>query len=180
MKGSPIRQEYLETALSWINDGRVEEYMSKHHHDATANELWKHFQKVITWVRNTFQHYRKEMAGVEWGALYEEFKDDKLNAVKLEAEIEKLMQDEDVTSKSGVYQYVLTKEERFLSIRAFTLNMKREAYERQKGICSFCKKKFEIEEMEADHIKPWHEGGRTIATNCQMLCKNDNRTKSGK
>jgi len=57
--------------------------------------------------------------------------------------------------------------------------MKREAYERQKGICVKCKKRFEIEEMEADHITPWHEGGKTISENCQMLCKQDNRTKSG-
>ena len=42
------------------------------------------------------------------------------------------------------------------------------------------KKKWEIEEMEADHIKPWHEGGKTNVENCQMLCKQDNRTKSGK
>jgi len=34
--------------------------------------------------------------------------------------------------------------------------------------------------MEADHIEPWHEGGKTTAENCQMLCKQDNRTKSGK
>ena len=42
-----------------------------------------------------------------------------------------------------------------------------------------CKKHFEINEMEADHITPWHEGGKTIAKNCQMLCKEDNRRKSG-
>ncbi len=90
------------------------------------------------------------------------------------------MQDEDVTKKSGIYEYVLTRNEKFLNIRAFTDKMKREAYERQKGICKKCKKYFEIEEMEADHIKPWHEGGKTISENCQMLCKQDNRTKSGK
>ena len=42
------------------------------------------------------------------------------------------------------------------------------------------KKHFEIEEMEADHATPWHEGGKTDAKNCQMLCKEDNRRKSGK
>jgi 5-methylcytosine-specific restriction endonuclease McrA len=41
------------------------------------------------------------------------------------------------------------------------------------------KKVFDITEMEADHIKPWHEGGRTEAANCQMLCKADNRAKGG-
>jgi len=120
------------------------------------------------------------MTGVNWGELYNKFKDKKFNAKKLEIEIAKLMQDEDVTKKSGIYPYVLTREEKHLSIRTFTDKMKREAYERQKGICPKCKEHFEMEEMEADHIKPWHEGGKTIAENCQMLCKQDNRTKSGK
>jgi len=98
----------------------------------------------------------------------------------VEKEIAELMQDENVTKKSGIYEYVLTRNEKYLNIRAFNDKEKREAYERQKGKCVKCKKHFEIEEMEADHIKPWHEGGKTISKNCQMLCKEDNRTKSGK
>jgi 5-methylcytosine-specific restriction endonuclease McrA len=57
---------------------------------------------------------------------------------------------------------------------------KREAYERQKGICPVCTEHYEIEEMEGDHITPWHLGGKTTSDNCQMLCKDDNRRKSGK
>lgn len=90
------------------------------------------------------------------------------------------MQDEDVTKKSGIYEYVLTRNEKYLSIRAFTEKQKRESYERQQGICTKCNLQFAIQEMEADHITPWHEGGKTTAENCQMLCKNCNRTKSGK
>lgn len=175
----------METAISWINYGKIEDYMAKHQHDKNADELWDYFQNVIAWVRKTFPNYRKEMASVNWGELHNQFKDKKLNSAKLEAEIKELMQDEDVTKKSGIYPYVLTRQERYLSIRAFTPNMKREAYERQKGICPWCKKekknnKWDISEMEADHITPWHEGGKTIAENCQMLCKEHNRTKSGK
>jgi len=185
LTGSPIRQEYLETALSWINNTEVADYMAKHQHDKNASELWEYFQNVIAWVRKTFPNHRKEMASVNWGELYNQFKDKKLDAKKLEIEVAKLMQDEDVTKKSGIYPYVLTKQERHLSIRAFNDKMKREAYEHQNGICPHCKgenkkKKWEIEEMEADHITPWHEGGKTIVENCQMLCKQDNRTKSGK
>lgn len=185
LKGSPIRQEYLETALSWINNGEVADYMAKHQRDHNADKLWIYFQLVIAWVRKNFTNYRKEMANVEWGELYNKFNDKKLNTVKLETEIADLMQDEDVTKKSGIYPYVLTRQEHFLSIRAFTDKMKREAYERQKGICPHCKgdnkkRKWDIEEMEADHIKPWHEGGKTISENCQMLCIDDNRRKSGK
>jgi 5-methylcytosine-specific restriction endonuclease McrA len=57
---------------------------------------------------------------------------------------------------------------------------KREAYQRQKSICGKCKKRFDIEEMEADHIRPWHEVGKTTEENCQLLCKDDNRRKSGR
>ena len=185
LTGSPIRQEYLETALSWINNTEVADYMAKHQHDKNANELWEYFQNVIEWVRKTFPNHRKEMASVNWGELYNQYKGKKLDAKKLEAEVSRLMQDDDVTKKSGIYPYVLTKQERHLSIRAFNDKMKREGYERQKGICPHCKsenkkKKWEIEEMEADHITPWHEGGKTTAENCQMLCKDDNRRKSGK
>ena len=76
--------------------------------------------------------------------------------------------------------YVLYRDERHVNIRAFSDKMKREAYERQKRVCPKCKKKFDLSEMEADHIKPWREGGKTNAANCQMLCKDDNRRKSGR
>jgi len=160
VSGSPIRQEYLETALSWVNDGKIEDYMAKHQHDSNADELWNYFQKVIAWVCATFTNYRHEMSSVQWGELYNKFKNQKYNTDKLESGISELMMDEDVTKKSGIYDYVLTHDERSLSIRAFTDKMKREAYERQKGICVKCKKHFEIEDMETDHITPWHEGER--------------------
>lgn len=180
MRGSPIRQEYLETAIAWYaKDETIEEYMSKHQHDANAVALWNYFQNVISWVKATFPKYRKEMRGVEWGLLYNEFGDKALDAAKLEKQVAKLMTDEDVERKSGIYTYVLNGDERHLNIRAFSPNMKREAYERQKGICAKCRKRFELDEMEGDHIKPWHEGGKTNAANCQMLCKDDNRRKSG-
>lgn len=178
VSGSPIRQEVLEIALSWINNGEVADYMAKHQHENNADELWEYFQKVIAWVRQKFTNYRHEMKNVEWGTLYNQFKDTKLDPETLEVKIKELMQDEDVTRKSGIYSYVLTGQEKHLSIRAFTDKMKREAYERQNGVCPKCRKHFDISEMEADHITPWIEGGHTTAENCQMLCKDDNRRKS--
>lgn len=115
-----------------------------------------------------------------WGELYNAHKDDKLDAAELEKHVAKLMQDSDVQKKSGIYAYVLDGDEHNLGIRAFDDNTKREVYERQKGICALCGKPFAIEQMEADHITPWHAGGRTIAENCQMLCRECNRRKSGK
>ena len=180
MKGVPIRQDYLETAISWINNGEIKEYMAKNQNKPNANELWLYFQSVISWIKAVFPKYRKEMKGVDYGSLYNEFKDKQFDSKKIEEEITILMQDEDVTKKSGIYLYVITRNEKYLSIRSFTDKMKREAYERQKGICPKCKEHFEIEEMEADHTTPWHEGGKTTAENCKMLCKHDNRVKSGK
>ncbi len=180
MSGALNRQEYLETALRWISNSKIEDYMGKHQHDKSAKELWEYFQKVIEWVQEVFPKYRSIMKGIEWGELFGKFEDTNLDAEKLESEVSRLITDEDVGSKKGVYWYVLTGEERYLNIRAFSEKMKLESYERQKGICAMCGKHFEIEEMEADHIKPWHDGGKTDSGNCQMLCKKDNRTKSGK
>ena len=180
VSGDPNRQEYLETVLSWINNGNVREYMSIHQHDKNAEPLWEYFQSVISWVRATFINYRSEMSNVDWGTLYNNYKKVQQNPIKLEEEIKNLMQDEDVTKKSGIYPFVLTRQERHLSIRAFTPNMKREAYTKQDGVCPKCKKSFAMENMEGDHIKLWSEGGRTIVDNCQMLCVDCHREKSSK
>jgi hypothetical protein len=178
VNGTPIRQEYLQTAISWLSGGQIEQYMSAHQHDPNANELWSYFQAVIAWVGLTFTTYRKEMKGLDWGTLYDQFRDGVFDTVKLEDEIRELMMDDDVTTNKGVYAYVLTREEKHLSIRTFTDADKRQAYEAQAGVCPKCGKHFEISGMEADHVTPWSRGGKTIATNCTMLCADDNRRKS--
>lgn len=187
LSGDMIRQEYLETAIEWHAEAEgitgadaIDEYMGRHQHDKSAVALWNHFRSVIDWAKATFPEYYKEMKGVPWGPLYNGFGTKKLDPAKLGKEVARLMEDEDVTRKAGIFPYVLDGEERHLNIRAFTDNQKREAYQRQKGKCAKCKKPFSIDEMEGDHIKPWHDGGKTDAKNCQMLCKDDNRRKSGK
>ena len=183
LSGSAIRQEYLETAISWISDGNIEIYMSNHQHDASAAPLWQFFQAVITWIETSFhpnKERKKIMKGVDWGFLYKNFKDQIINHTVVDEEVRKLILDDDVTNKKGIYPYILTRKERYLSIRAFTEAQKLAAYERQGGICADCGHHFELSHMEADHITPWHEGGRTIAENCQMLCRECNRRKSGK
>ena len=178
LSADPIRQEYLETALKWINNGEIEAYMAEHQHKPNANELYSYFLKVIDWVEMTFTHYRKEMKGLEWGFIYNQFKDIVVDTAELEKEITALMADDDVKNKKGIYLYVLDRQEKHLNIRAFENSMRRSAYEKQKGICKKCGKHFEIEQMEADHITPWSKGGKTTADNCQMLCKDCNRRKS--
>ena len=182
LNGSPIRQNYLETAIRWIaaRDGKeIEDYMAAHQHDTNCNEIWLYFQTVINWAKATFPNCRKEMKGLEWGVFFNKYGTGKYDPKQLETRIAALMEDEDITKNSGIYEYLLDGDEKYLSIRAFTPKMARAAYERQKGICPKCKKHFEIDDMQADHITPWSKGGKTISENCQMLCVDCNRRKSG-
>ena len=181
LNGSSIRQDYLETAIKWTSNGNIEVYMSNHQHDPNALALWQYFQSVITWVQGTFTKKRtKFMKGVDWGALYNKYKDKVFDTNVIEEETARLIADDDVQKKKGIYPYILTRDERHLGVRAFSDSMKQKVYEKQKGICVECKEHFDIAQMEGDHITPWHEGGKTIEENCQMLCRDDNRRKSGK
>lgn len=144
LNGWAIRQGYLETAIKWFNDGEIKEYVSEHQHDATAVELRNYFQSVINWTVAMFTPYRKKMKEVEWGPLYNQFKDE-----ALEEDVARLMMDDNMTSKSGIYSYLLTSEEKRLSIRPVSPAMKRAAFERQKGLCPLCNETIAIGEIEA-------------------------------
>ncbi|MGP1458790.1 MAG: HNH endonuclease family protein [Treponema sp.] len=181
LNGSAIRQDYLETSLTWIcnREGiEIEDYMAEHQHDTNCNELWLYFKSVIDWVQVIFPNYRKEMKGRDWGIFFNKYGKNPYDAKILEVKILELMEDDDVTNNAGVYEYLLSGEEKHLSIRAFTPKMVRCAFEKQNGICPKCGNSFTIEEMQADHITPWSKGGKTVAENCQMLCADCNRKKS--
>ncbi len=194
LSGECNRQKYLETAIKWISGGKIEDYMAVHQKDADAKDLWDKFTKIMEWVKSTFKVYRKEMASVDWGSLYSKYKDYSYDADALEEEVKALYMDEDI-KHSGIYEYVLVPgartdpqkvaAQRYLNFRAFSDAAKESAYERQDGRCPFCvregvTKKYEPKEMDADHIIPWCEGGKTVAENCQMLCIYHNRSKGKK
>ena len=94
------------------------------------------------------------------------------------------MEDDEVTEKKGVYEYVLSgcSEDlaKKLSKRIFSNSDKRTAYERQNGICPICGNHYEYNEMVGDHIVPWFRGGKTILDNLQMVCSKCNTGKGGK
>lgn len=190
VKGSPIRQEYLETALSWISGGNISNYMSVHQHDVNANELWLYFNSVINWVQTTFaldtnpKNYRKEMLGLNWGDLYNRYHANMYDAAAIEKRVNELMANEEVTDKKGVYEYILSGEDEDmackLSKRIFSEMDKRTAYERQNGICPITGEYLPFEDMQADHIVPWWKGGTTTLSNLQMISKSANQRKSGK
>ena len=186
MNGSAIRQQILETVLAWIaeRDGvEIEDYMSAYQHDKDCGDLWDYFTSVVAWVEATFPVVRvKLMKGLPWGEYYNRYGRERRDAAALEERIAQLLRDDedvnDITNQRGIYEYLLSGDERHLSIRRFSDKMARTAYERQKGICPICKKHFDIEKMQADHIVPWSKGGHTVASNCQMLCADCNRRKS--
>lgn len=183
MDGQTLRQDYLHTVLKWISDCDnidIETYMGVHQHDKNADREWQYFQNVIHWVETLFPNYRKNMKGIDWGLLYNRFKGVEYSASDLEEKIKSLMMDDDVQVKSGIYEYLLSGDERKLNLRGFTESMKLSAYERQQGICPMCHGHFEIDQMEGDHITPWHLGGHTTPDNCQMLCRDCNRRKGGR
>lgn len=183
VSGSPIRQEILETALSWISEGKIENYMSAHQHNKDAHELWTYWRAVFDWVKLVFPNQdsarARLMKGLPWGEWYNNYKEKKLNASAFEKRIIDLIDDDEVDNKRGIYEYLLTGNEKTLNLRAFDEKTKQKIYAKQKGICPACKKSFEIGGMEADHIVPWNKGGKTVPENCQMLCRADNRMKSG-
>ena len=188
--GTPLRQDFLKKALEWIaahemRQGRPQSvvgYMADHQHDPNANNLWSYFQNVINWAITNFdlRHFRKIMKGLDWAALYDRYHGQTLDIVALAKRISALMGDDEVQRQQGIIPYVLTGDERYLDLRAFPEGMKLAAWERQGHVCPLCGKEFGYEFMEGDHITPWREGGRTVAENCQMLCRECNRRKGGK
>lgn len=185
MSGSPIRQDYLETVLKWavnreIPPMTIEDFMSKHRGDSNAYDLWSYFDEVISWAKRTFPEYNRLMKGIDWGVLYNKYGMKKYDVPELMEKFKELLLDDDVTNKKGIYEYLLSDDEKFLNIRAFSESMKIAAYTKQGGICPICGKHFEIDEMEADHIDPWSAGGKTNSDNCQVLCRSCNRRKSDK
>jgi len=122
LNGSAIRQDYLETAIDWISDGNIEVYMSNHQHDASAAPLWQFFQSVITWIETSFRptkERKKIMKGVEWGMLYKQYKDQVFDCKAIDEEVKRLILDDDVTKKTGIYPYILTRKEKLVRWRPY-------------------------------------------------------------
>ena len=192
IKGNPIRQDYLEKALSWIADRDGLEsggkYMAIHQHDADANDLWLYFQEVISWAKRLFPNVNKKLTeGQEWGILYNEYKAKSYNTNELKSLMDKLILDEEITKQAGIIPYILSgrtrHDEKLLSLRVFSEQTKRRVWEKQGHKCLYCLKngidtEYAFEEMQGDHIVPWSKGGRTVEENCQMLCQKCNNDKS--
>ena len=182
MSGKRERQDHLERILIWRTgsnqDSTIRQYMAKHRHERSAKHLWDYFKGIYEWIEDTFnvsknaKNYRTKMKSVDWGSLYCEFKDKDFDPIEVAEKVTNLFKcDPKEVNQAGIYPFVLSGDEKYLNRRAFTAEERQSAYDRQEGVCAITNKELSIEEMEADHIKPWSEGGKTDADNCQMICK---------
>lgn len=179
LDGDISRQAYLQTVIKWISGDKIEEYMLSHQREPGALHLWEYFESVIAWVESIFPNYNSVMKKVDWGLLYNEYRDKTFDVDDINSEVEDLLHDKDVR-EAGIYDFVITRDRKHIHKRAFDNRIKRIVYRKQEGVCPNCRDYFEFGQMEADHIEPWSEGGKTIEENCQMLCRTCNREKSSK
>ena len=198
ISGDPKRQAILETALEWVSDGNIDDYMAQHRYDADIDELKNHFDTVIDWVDSVFEYTGSEMCGREWGRLYREYHKNAYSKDMVAKRVNALLDDSQVGDKKGIFEYVLggEKDSRLLNVRVFDKKTIKAVYRKQttdaeaQGVsnCPLCaighdanaKRIYKESEMDADHVTAWSKGGATDEANCQMLCKTHNRAKGNR
>ncbi|MGI6250142.1 MAG: HNH endonuclease family protein [Anaerolineaceae bacterium] len=198
ISGDVKRQAFLERALDWVSRGRIGDYMSRHRYDDNINELKTYFNTVIDWVSGVFDKVYGEMRGLEWGRLYETYHHQAYSAADVARKVQALYEDDFVTSKKGVFEYVLggSQDTRLLTVRVFDGPTKKSVYERQtsearakgESNCPYCaighesskSRIWKLSEMDADHVSAWSKGGASNIRNCQMLCKPHNQAKGNR
>ena len=196
LTGSALRQDLLRTALEWKSEAvlmgnsdsrnnAVAGYMSRHRqNEAEARTILLHFNAVINWAKRTFGKppASARQVGKQWGKLYHQYGKRELDRDYLQERLKELTANPNVQRKAGIYEYLLEGEtseaERHLNLRAFPDDVKQAVYEQQGGKCAITHEEMSINEMEADHIKPWSKGGTTTIDNCQMISRYRNRRKS--
>jgi hypothetical protein len=201
VSGSVKRQDFLEKALSWVAASKgqeIEGYMAVHRFDRNINELKTYFNTVIDWVSGVFRDVEKEMCGLEWGRLYEEYHHRPYDSSKVADAVQRLYGDPYIKKRSGIFEYVLGGESKtqLLDIRVFDDATKRDLYKQQTADaesrkisnCPLCAvgpdanagKVWDLKDMDADHVTAWSKGGATGIKNCQMLCRTHNRAKGNR
>lgn len=198
VKGSAIRQEFLEAALEWVSKGNIGDYMSRHRFDKNITELKNYFNSVLDWTSSVFIDVENEMKGLEWGRLFEQYYKHPYNPQKVSEEVKNFYADPYVKNRKGIFEFILggSIDTKLLDVRVFDDATKNSVYALQtkdsqaKGIsnCPLCAlghdanktKVWSLSEMDADHVTAWSKGGATEAKNCQMLCKTHNRAKGNK
>lgn len=198
VSGTVNRQDYLKTALEWVSNNNISDYMSAHRNDDNIAELKQYFTTVIDWVSSVFQNIEPEMRGLEWGRLYEKYHRQAYDPKIIESKVKELYADPYVKNRKGIFEYVLggCVDTKLLDVRVFDEATKRAVYAQQTqhaevshtSNCPLCTlghdanktKIWKLSDMDADHVTAWSKGGATDIKNCQMLCKSHNRAKGNK
>lgn len=198
IKGSANRQDFLARALDWVSKGDIGSYMSSHRHNHSIDGLKAYFNSVLDWVSAVFASVEKEMQGIEWGRLYENYHSQSYDPAKVSAQLKQLYGDPYVKNRRGIFEYILGGgiDSKLLDVRVFDKAIAQAAYAKQtdaaqaKGVsnCPLCavghsaneNKIWAFGEMDADHVSAWSKGGDSSAKNCQMLCVTHNRAKGNR
>jgi hypothetical protein len=198
ISGSVNRQTFLEVALDWVSNGSIVDYMSSHRYDNNLSELKTYFTSVIDWVSAVFSDVEKEMCGLEWGRLYEEYHKKAYDPKKVSSEVQTLYGDPYIKNRKGVFEYILggSVATKLLNVRVFDEATKKSVYavqtkaakDKDKSNCPLCvlghhvnkTKIWTINDMDADHVAAWSKGGATDINNCELLCKTHNRAKGNR
>ena len=202
IKGDPKRQDILATALKWVADSKgvpVDAYLAQHRQDPDIAELESYFTSAIDWIGTVFAGSpEKEMRGLEWGRLYETYHQNSYNPSQISADLAILLGDPAVTSRKGIYEYLLGKKSKtnLLAVRLFDDKTKKIAYTQQTvaakktevSNCPLCavgnnanqSRIYKLDEMDADHVAAWSKGGSSELDNCEMLCVTHNRSKGNR
>lgn len=198
IKGDPKRQAILETALDWVSNHNIDEYMAEHRYDSDISQLQTFFDTVIDWVDKLFDYTGPEMRGLDWGDLYRTYHTNAYSKDTVNDRVSTLLADFQVTDKRGIFEYVLGGEKKteLLNVRVFDPKTKKTVYDAQTkdarnrtvSNCPLCAlghgnnstRIYKLNEMDADHVTAWSKGGSTDISNCQMLCETHNRAKGNR
>jgi len=204
IRGNVLRQDFLERALQWVcrigtdKENNIGNYLSVHRRDNNIDEVKAYFNSVIDWAGTVFTDMKPEMQGLEWGRLYETYHNTPYDPQSIKQAVERLYSDPYVSSKKGIFEYILggEQETKLLNVRLFNDATKRTVYAQQTAHahetgtsnCPLCalgndanrSKIWPISDMDADHVTAWSRGGNSDISNCQMLCKTHNRSKGNK
>ena len=180
---SPERQFYLEKAIEWACGSKKESvirgYMRDRRRLPNADELKEFFKSVVEWAKTVFpdvyknENYKNDMKGVDWGKLYRNHGHKEINTMWNVKAFNK-MNDPDVQVRSGIFEYVLTGQERWMNEDRFSEAIKRAVYRKQNRECFICKNQTTYLSMHGHHNVPWSKDGPTTEENCQMLCSTCN------
>lgn len=192
------RQDFLERVIDWASmieygvkvdrDIRIDNYMSEHRNDENAECLVEAYKKIVDWACNTFRDNVREQKGVrgcDWGEIYTLFAQKEYDFKQLNDEIEDLLLRDSIIRTSNILKYALMGKQdnaedehrryKLLSVRGLTPTERKRLYKMQGGIDPIDGKTYDIDEMQAHHIRPVYAGGETKLGNMVLLSAENHR-----